>query len=140
MDAIAGLLRQPESVSASQDRGLLTAAEANIARIDSQIKGLPCLHDRDVAALQFVMSPIRTLPPELLSDIFLHVISVEFGEFQKALRLSHVSGYWRQLALWTPRLWTMPLPINIRNNSADYVATMTAFLERSHPLPIPIYL
>jgi hypothetical protein len=61
----------------SQARQRIEECEANIAHIDSQVKDLLRLRERDretIAALRFVLSPIRTLPCELLVEIFQLVV------------------------------------------------------------------
>ncbi|KAI0350462.1 hypothetical protein OH77DRAFT_1364977, partial [Trametes cingulata] len=64
------------------------------------------------------MAPIARLPPELLSEVFLHLVRRAFEEiaasyyvssggsrFYKWIAITHVCNAWRAVALNTPRLW-----------------------------------
>ncbi|KAJ7082988.1 hypothetical protein C8R44DRAFT_822699 [Mycena epipterygia] len=69
---------------------LITAAEENIARIESQIKDLMCLRDRErglITALRLVIAPIRKLSSELLVQIFLHSLSSFRPSIKDALKI-----------------------------------------------------
>ncbi|KAJ7082969.1 hypothetical protein C8R44DRAFT_58137 [Mycena epipterygia] len=136
------LLGQSTTTSFEQQaKSLIAAAEENIARIDSQIKDLMCLRDRErglITALRLVIAPIRKLPSELLVQIFLHSLSSFRPSIKDVLKLCHVCALWKQLAYRTPGLWTIELPINITKDSTDYIAARKVWLERSAPLPIPI--
>lgn len=64
---------------------------------------------------QEASSPIVAIPSEVLSHIFVCAMTYDlsWGDFGldnefdwKALRLSHVCRYWRDVALDTPRMWT----------------------------------
>ncbi|KAJ7644609.1 hypothetical protein FB45DRAFT_298158 [Roridomyces roridus] len=130
---------------------LILAAEANIARIDSQMRDLLRLRDRErgiIAVLKQVIAPIRKLPAELLVEIF-RVVAAQAGKLSKptftshalssVLALSQVCAHWRQLACTTPQLWNYQVFLNFRKAPSDvYLATTKTFFERSAPLPIPI--
>ncbi|RXW22487.1 hypothetical protein EST38_g3364 [Candolleomyces aberdarensis] len=54
--------------------------------------------------------PFRTLPVEIVNEIFLHCLPSSDEEFQPTpskapLLLCHVSSYWRSAAMGDPRLW-----------------------------------
>ncbi|KAJ7062267.1 hypothetical protein C8F01DRAFT_1137048 [Mycena amicta] len=146
MDALATMLAQSASHTfEAQAKTLLTAAEANVARIDSQIRDLVCLRERErasIAVLKFVTSPIRKVPTELLVEIFLCTVLLTGNRSPLLARLvlSQVSTYWRAVALRTPQLWAIELPIKLGRDTPEYIATAKLFLERSHPFPVPVRL
>jgi len=84
--------------------------------------------ERRRAACGTLLSPIRRLPPEILSQVFSHYCqqtSISFEGFNSskrvgtpvveapALALSHVCSFWRELSLYTPELWSS-LKIDLR--------------------------
>ncbi|KAJ3497948.1 hypothetical protein NLJ89_g10283 [Agrocybe chaxingu] len=78
-------------------------------------------------------SPVSTLPPEVLSHIFACCIPQEQFPVpcstEAPLLLSHVSGYWRDLTLALPHLWTA-LHINYKDPASD-IAFASLWLSRS---------
>ncbi|OSD07618.1 hypothetical protein PYCCODRAFT_1359216, partial [Trametes coccinea BRFM310] len=88
------------------------------------------------------MSPIHSLPVELLTAIFqLGVDSDPIpddqirGQPTFELLISHVCRYWRQVALHTPHLWT-----TIHFRTRAHMARADAYLARNGKLPIDIYV
>ncbi|KAF7357588.1 F-box domain-containing protein [Mycena sanguinolenta] len=113
-------------------------SELNIISLDSQINALIDLRDSkraSVLALRYIISPIRTLPVELLAEIF--DLTVEnYTHIDDAHRISQVCSHWRQVAHSTPRLWTRRLAVDLREK--DFADELKTWLARSAPLPIPI--
>ncbi|KAJ7606075.1 hypothetical protein FB45DRAFT_462850 [Roridomyces roridus] len=159
MDNIASALMLGHSSASnfeSKAKQLILAAEANVARIESQIRDLLRLRDRErgvIASLKQVISPIRKLPAELLVEIFSIVAGVGTTEpewllrrstspaLRKVLVISQVCAHWRQLACTTPQLWNFPVKLSLKKARSDsFLATTKTFLERSAPHPIPILL
>ncbi|KAJ6451610.1 hypothetical protein C8R45DRAFT_752344, partial [Mycena sanguinolenta] len=56
-----------------------------------------------VLALKYILSPMRTLPVELLAEIFDLAID-DYAHIRDAHRISQVCSDWRQIAHSTPRL------------------------------------
>ncbi|KAI8978875.1 hypothetical protein BD414DRAFT_494684 [Trametes punicea] len=88
------------------------------------------------------MSPIHTLPVELLTSIFqLGVDSDPIpddqirGEPTFEVLVSHVCRHWRQVALHTPHLWT-----TIHFRTRAHMARAETYLSRNGRLPIDIYV
>ncbi|KAJ7596085.1 hypothetical protein C8J56DRAFT_924008 [Mycena floridula] len=71
--------------------------------------------DKDLQRYKSVIHPIRRIPTEILSEIFLTFADEEVGEFNLASSLdprsmnwifSLVSSYWRSVAVSLPQLWS----------------------------------
>ncbi|KAJ7286332.1 hypothetical protein C8J57DRAFT_1118959 [Mycena rebaudengoi] len=122
--------------------------DAKIAHLNSQIRDLLCLRQLErekIAMLRVVVAPIRRLPTELLTDIFLLSVKdyVFFGADCRlaVLRLSHVSPYWRQVAHSAPRLWTFRVTLQPKTKpTEDYLSSTKAWMERSSPLPVSVHV
>ncbi|KAJ7776758.1 hypothetical protein DFH07DRAFT_951375 [Mycena maculata] len=130
-------------------RNLIAAAEENIARIESQIRDLIRLRDRErgtIARLRIAIAPIHKLPAELLAEIFLLVANNGYGmtrweTINEVQVLTQVCAYWRQVAHTTPRLWIGAVDNRVEKTPTDnYLACTKGWLERSTPLPVPVYL
>ncbi|KAJ7145047.1 hypothetical protein C8R46DRAFT_1199911 [Mycena filopes] len=127
---------------------LIEASEANIARIESQIRDLECLRARErgiIARLRIAISPVHKLPAELLVEVFRYTCSdYTYNNTQTIKRvqaLSHVCAHWRQVAIATPRLWTDGLRISLDETPTDaYLAGLKEWLNRSAPLPISVHV
>ncbi|KAJ7726511.1 hypothetical protein B0H16DRAFT_1894746 [Mycena metata] len=127
----------------SHARLLIEASEANIARIESQIRDLERLRDREraiVARLRAAIAPVHKLPAELLVEIFRYHCSYP-SIVKKVQALSHVCVYWRRVAITTPQLWTNVPYIDLAKTPTDpYVAGLKEWVDRSAPLPIHVHL
>jgi hypothetical protein len=137
--------------STMQIKQLIEESNFKINSFESQIAVLIELRDREraaVAALQYLITPIHTLPVEVLSDIFVLTVFNGPNEIysgssyvKDALRVFHVCSDWRQVAHCTPRLWSRA-EINLsqrgRRSQDTDVEGMRAWLIRSAPLPISV--
>ncbi|KAJ7057550.1 hypothetical protein C8F01DRAFT_319381 [Mycena amicta] len=127
-----------------QSRSLLVEAEATLAEIEAQIQTLLYARDRQrarVAALKYAVAPVRMLPADVLTEIFLNVVKRSTSkQVKRALRVAGVCAYWRQLALSTPRLWDMPMILDASSVSPAYAAVTNDILKRSSPHPISLTL
>ncbi|KAJ6466323.1 hypothetical protein C8R45DRAFT_877011 [Mycena sanguinolenta] len=106
---------------------------------DAQLTALVELRDSQracVLALRCIISPVRTLPVELLSEIFTLSIGDD-THIRDAHRISQVCAHWRQVAHSTPRLWDRPLTVDLCEGKA-VADWLKAWLRRSFPLPIAI--
>ncbi|KAK7065050.1 hypothetical protein R3P38DRAFT_65050 [Favolaschia claudopus] len=134
---LSGIL--PSSVSVTKViKALIAASEERIAQIDSQIRDLQCMRDREsglIAWLKLGISPIRKLPDEMLTNIIRHARTT----VQSSFWLSQVCKHWRQLAHRTPALWTGQLPLRlltVADPSPEHIAVIKAYVQRSNPLPL----
>ncbi|KAJ6451625.1 hypothetical protein C8R45DRAFT_1124717 [Mycena sanguinolenta] len=132
----------------------VASLQNEIAALESQIAALVELRDRECAAgdaLRFLIAPIRTLPAELLAEIFVLTIrEPDSNEFvllknslhvRDAFRVSHVCHQWRQVANGTPQLWTGPIHLLFKDDSEKeeiFAIGLRAWLARSEPLSLPI--
>ncbi|KAF8143824.1 hypothetical protein K438DRAFT_1875263 [Mycena galopus ATCC 62051] len=108
--------------------------ERKIAALQSQI-------DREracSAALRYIISPIYTLPVEVLAEIFkLAIGDYAYTYIRDAHRLSQVCVDWRQVVHGTPQLWAGHLEIALDSSRGeDYADGLEAWVARSAPLPI----
>ncbi|KAJ7264905.1 hypothetical protein B0H12DRAFT_1217100 [Mycena haematopus] len=138
------LLEQKERISKSSKTDVerfIEESELKITSLESQISALVELRDREracVDALRNLISPIHTLPVELLAEIF----ELAIGEDDEAVfRISQVCSDWRQVAHSTPRLWATDTVVYLRPSRSGeeeqvYMAGVKALLVRSAPLTI----
>ncbi|KIM35305.1 hypothetical protein M413DRAFT_32564 [Hebeloma cylindrosporum] len=103
---------------------------------------------------QCLLSPLRYLPPELLTEIFLFAIprerffetepdvAIEEPNHRFILRLSQVCRYWRKVALAEQRLWTsIPALGKWQSDQPEpesKIQLMRTFIERSGNAPIHV--
>ncbi|KAJ7644635.1 hypothetical protein FB45DRAFT_1053342 [Roridomyces roridus] len=127
-----------------QVKGYIRVSEANIARIEAQIQDLTRLRDQErelISALKPLIAPIRKLPVELLTEIFLLAVGSKKEWLIHALVVSQVCAHWRRVACATPQLWNGEIALNLTKPRSDvYLATTKTFFERSTPLSIPVLL
>ncbi|KAJ7366390.1 hypothetical protein DFH08DRAFT_1071913 [Mycena albidolilacea] len=125
-----------------------SSSKADIERLieesESKIVSLESLELRErehacVAALRYLMSPIRTLPVELLTEIFGLAIHDD-THIEDAFRVSQVCSDWRRVAHCTPELWNRNFRVDIAGGDSDefYADGLKDWLARSAPLPVPI--
>ncbi|KAJ7162935.1 hypothetical protein C8R46DRAFT_1221736 [Mycena filopes] len=145
--AVASLI--PDILSfESQAKLLIQASEANIARIESQIRDLERLRDRErgiLTRLRSAIAPVHKLPAELLVEVFRYTCDDPTFDhpstIKKVQALTHVCAYWRRVAITTPQLWTHFPPIQLAKTPRDaFLAGLKEWLKRSAALPIDIYL
>ncbi|KAJ7627539.1 hypothetical protein DFH06DRAFT_729228 [Mycena polygramma] len=155
----------------NQVKALMQAAEANIARLTAQIRELNSMREKErsvLATLRLMIVPIGKLPTELLVEIFRlavhtpvlseHVLEAPvyssrplyYGDLRtglrKALCLSQVSPYWRQIVHDAPQLWAegvVGVHLGGKQGSLPrdiYLEGLKTLLSRSSPYPISIDL
>ncbi|KAJ6498714.1 hypothetical protein DFH09DRAFT_1103075 [Mycena vulgaris] len=105
MDPIILLLGQPLASRnfESQAKTLIEASEANIAQIESQIRDLVRLRDREcgvIARLRLAIAPIHKLPTELLVEVFR--LATEHASFKSGINKTYALSQ-----LWTGSYWTL---------------------------------
>ncbi|KAJ6512007.1 hypothetical protein C8R47DRAFT_939850, partial [Mycena vitilis] len=98
-----------------EDVAALAALNAEISGLRTRYKELVILRNRRrkrVQTLRAIVSPLRLLPPEILSLIFMNCPRADTeGAIQNPspllapLLLVQICSRWRHVALDTPRLW-----------------------------------
>ena len=127
--------------------GDIMRLSGEITRLNAILDGLTCKRDalRTYTHLHAALvAPIRRLPPEVLSEIFLcykDENSVSLPRLNKApLLLGGVCGRWRTIALSTPRLWnSFALTIRPKYLKSDAMLAKT-WLARAATCPLTIRL
>ncbi|KII88525.1 hypothetical protein PLICRDRAFT_110496, partial [Plicaturopsis crispa FD-325 SS-3] len=90
-------------------REIVDRRREDLARIDEQIDDLRQRRERLVESLDdhaALLAPIRRLPPEILSEIFFHVMPTMLTvDSRMAPVLGQVCAYWRHVFFSSPKLW-----------------------------------
>ncbi|KAK6978016.1 F-box domain-containing protein [Favolaschia claudopus] len=137
--------------SLESDRTFVAHKAAQILELENQIDVL----ERSIDVLRVAQKPaqdrldsykypVLTLPPEIISEIFLHFLPT-YPEAPGLLdnpsptNLTHVCRHWRAIAIATPALWRS---IDLRHDEAHAEAVNTLcplWLERSGNLPLSFF-
>jgi hypothetical protein len=100
--------------------------------IDTELK-LEALR-KSVIERKVWIAPIRKMPHELLSQIFMEV---SMDDWKAPLTLQAVSRWWRDVVVGSPRAWTfMPL---FKWDHAGHYKLVSLFIERSRNATLHIY-
>ncbi|KAJ7893729.1 hypothetical protein B0H14DRAFT_2684575 [Mycena olivaceomarginata] len=131
--------------SKTEIKNFIEESDSRLASIEAQIAALLERRDCERATgftLRALIAPIRSLPTELLAEIFMLSIRAPIpGQWsrqpyiQDAFRMAHVSSHWRRVAVGTPRLWAGPIRAL---RGMFYADGLKLWLARSEPLSIPI--
>ncbi|KAJ7359215.1 hypothetical protein DFH08DRAFT_1074752 [Mycena albidolilacea] len=136
--------------SKKEMKEFIKESESKITSLDSQIAALVERRERErsvLASLQCISAPIRTVPVELLAEIFTLIMREEaqhLSHFKQAFWLSHVCAHWREVANTIPRLWIGPIVVanpRILPMAEDAsIDVMQNWLSRSAPLSVPVLI
>ncbi|KAJ7150723.1 hypothetical protein C8R46DRAFT_1123979 [Mycena filopes] len=91
-----------------------------------------------------LLSPVRTLPPEILQEIFMACLPTKHFAIMHAseapLLLGRVCSAWRTISLLTPHLWSSVhiVPSAMGHDPEDKWASLTTWLQRSGSCPLRI--
>ncbi|KAJ6616453.1 hypothetical protein B0H10DRAFT_1799506, partial [Mycena sp. CBHHK59/15] len=121
--ALISTNRPPTDAEVQNIQGLLSEAHADLSQLDAQVlhtasvlaylRARQLQRRREVDSLASVLSPIRRVPPEILSEIFLCCLAnglaskgyLSTDSSEVPLVLGRVSSTWRAITLATPSLW-----------------------------------
>jgi F-box-like len=129
----------------------ISSAQADISQLDGEIYRLQALldgliHKRDTLQTYTrshtaLIAPIGRLPPEILSEIFLHCRDPKKRRLDKVpLSLGSVCSRWRTIALSTAQLWaSFALTIESKYLRSDEMLAKT-WLARAGTCPLTIRL
>ncbi|KAJ6466434.1 hypothetical protein C8R45DRAFT_1173086 [Mycena sanguinolenta] len=121
--SVRAILEQMRQYSKADMVRRVEESDMKIKSLEKQLAALMELRDHEralSAALKYLLSPIYTLPAELLAEIFKHAVDEE-THLVDVFRVSQVCLDWREVAHNTPRLWTgvLPIPIALVLRSTD---------------------
>ncbi|KAJ7461523.1 hypothetical protein FB451DRAFT_1095826 [Mycena latifolia] len=148
--SLVALVNTPSSTArAGQNQiyeQLIAESESKIADIDSQMQDLQCLRSqeqRNIVLWRNLIAPINALPTELLVEIFLFSLPLQYfaeRDNNTIIRLSQVCHRWREVAHSTPFFWAeFHIKIEEDSPSDAYIAGMKAWLDRSLNLPVTLW-
>ncbi|KAE9395652.1 hypothetical protein BT96DRAFT_772517, partial [Gymnopus androsaceus JB14] len=156
-----GTNHAPSTNELAELKSLLIVPKHELSRLDSEIARLQGIMDglsssraqikQYIDAHQSLMSPVRQIPPETLSEIFVWCLpSVDSDTYsvrsldEAPLILTTICRDWRRIAIQTPLLWPslhIYHPSNITDAAfARRTKGINLWLERTASLPISISL
>ena len=126
-----------------QMKSTVESVENEIVRLRRSLTELEDYRSRlydNITRHQAVLSPIRKLPPEILTEIFLHaadgssvVWPKQNGEVEMAFLLGRICSYWRTITHSLPLLWSnicLDIPSALESRPPDSLkATSVAVHE-----------
>jgi hypothetical protein len=134
----------------SDDKNRINLIDAEIVSLQSQIHNLnstlgKSLQERNDAKLhalehRCILSPIRRVPPELISEIFDLIYGGEAGK-RPPWYLGHISRSWRHIALSIGQLWaSVTVDVELRLSKTDVLlASMKEQLRRAARVPLDVH-
>lgn len=164
MALVADLLASnavPSPTEASTLSQELAFSRKQLAVIESRISVLAREREKiqlDIAKRSTILSVIRQVPSDVLSDIFIACIDKNFGSGVRSKTtldtrappwtLAQVCSRWRAVALSTPEIWaTVRIIMSAKHNShidndhssEDLILGVQLYRSSNHPLSISIY-
>ncbi|KAJ7020843.1 hypothetical protein C8F04DRAFT_1315853 [Mycena alexandri] len=132
----------------SDDKNRISLLDAEIVSLQSQIHNLNATlaqslqkrNDAKLHALQHhcILSPIRRVPPELISEIFGRVCGGEAGK-RLPWYLGHISRSWRHTALSLGHLWSS-ITVELHLSKTDVLmASMEEQLRRAARVSLDVH-
>lgn len=138
----------PSAMDAVHVRIALTELDSELTALDAEIQSLEaklllvrqrretCSQKKDSMAA--VISPLRLLPPELISEIMFHALAdSRYPRLDDILTLGHICRRWRQVLYATPRLWES---ISIDVHPTLPTAEVKSWLGHSKARPLSLSL
>ncbi|KIM29290.1 hypothetical protein M408DRAFT_23072 [Serendipita vermifera MAFF 305830] len=92
--------------------------------------------EKDIEARRGWIAPVRKLPIEILTEIFLYSRAV--SELSP-ITISEVCRLWRRVILATPQAWTL-IYLRTEEHDRDDTQYLTTFIERSDPYPLHLWM
>ncbi|KAJ7639719.1 hypothetical protein DFH06DRAFT_1217688, partial [Mycena polygramma] len=141
-----------EKAALAADRARVADIETHILELEARILSLrreqKVLHQEKIVRqdrLDAYVYPVLTLPPEILSEIFVHFLPVypirpPITGLLSPTVLTHICRTWREIALSTPALWravlaNLPRPrwgkTTVDERLRAELRLLTAWLKRS---------
>ncbi|KAK7018410.1 hypothetical protein R3P38DRAFT_2982623 [Favolaschia claudopus] len=123
----------------------IAAARIRLAELDTLINSLIVERQNLRDTLDAVIYPVSSLPPEILSHIFVRCLSSKRPAKHLApLLLTQICRLWREIALATPELW-QAVALNARRDMVAHAhqnpeRLLEMWLDRSATLPLTLSL
>ncbi|KAJ7897738.1 hypothetical protein B0H13DRAFT_2337798 [Mycena leptocephala] len=120
----------------TRPRSHLTKSERHFAAVEAP------LAESESSGVQWAgdgVHPVLGIPPEILSEIFLHCVELTYR--RSPLRLASICNAWRAVALSTPALWTSfhASHINAGPSTVDNMfRSLQCWLPRAGSLPLDL--
>ncbi|KAJ7605594.1 hypothetical protein FB45DRAFT_952782 [Roridomyces roridus] len=115
----------------------LTDIEGQISALHSQLARLETDRETILEKLASVVYLVLTIPSEITSEIFLHYLDHYPSSTCSPLVLSRVCSLWRNVALFTPALWSR-LHFGFKNSPKADQSVLRLWLSRAASLPLDI--
>ncbi|KAJ7857777.1 hypothetical protein B0H13DRAFT_1156463 [Mycena leptocephala] len=155
VDAYAGTNEAPPDLDRLRINELVDEETTALGSLNAQILELRARYrelimqrnrrKKRVRTLRAITSPLRVLPPEILSLIFMNCPRADAGT--RAIRnpspllapllLVQICSRWRRVALDTPMLWTELQLVHPRNQLRDNIM-LENWVSNASPLPISL--
>ncbi|KAJ7479753.1 hypothetical protein FB451DRAFT_1365468 [Mycena latifolia] len=112
-------------------------ARVRVAELAALIDTLTAERQHLQAALDAIIYPVLTLPPEITSHIFMQSIPEDMKPTRRSapLLLTQICHQWRAIALATPQLWQSCV-LDRKRRRGDCGMLLRMWLERSGSLPL----
>ncbi|KAJ6592320.1 hypothetical protein DFH09DRAFT_1273394 [Mycena vulgaris] len=130
-------------------RRVVAAERARKTRLDAQIAALEASLDRltearrvleaEIREHEGTLSPLRQMPPELLSLVFAFARPAESDADPAPWTVSHVSRRWRAISVSQPALWAAVV-LDLGRDRTATPFRLATHLQRSGNLPLVISL
>ncbi|KAJ7691852.1 hypothetical protein B0H16DRAFT_1853033 [Mycena metata] len=147
------IIADPQAARARRaaDRERIADLAARIVDLECSIRALRAEQETVQERLDAYTYPVLTLPPDLVSDIFVHFLPVypkraPHTGLLSPITLGQICRPWREIAFSTPQLWrtfklVLPARDSKRSGQADHVhMAMEAALCRSRSCPLSVEL
>ncbi|KAJ7020224.1 hypothetical protein C8F04DRAFT_198418 [Mycena alexandri] len=139
--------RNLHSVSSNDDlRTRLAVFDAEIAQLQTSLDQLILARAPVASALDSIVYPILTLPPEITAEIFLHYVDDEPLKLPKSYRRNRISGppllasvcqAWRGIAIHLQTLWS---DIKVDDTASETLIQCCLARAKDHPLSLNLKL
>ncbi|KAE9407203.1 hypothetical protein BT96DRAFT_150224 [Gymnopus androsaceus JB14] len=144
------VLLEPTDISFLRER--IFETETQVENLEAQISELTRQRDSklvELALFRNILSPVRRIPAEILSELFELACLPRDGIFHSkhtlvsyTYNLSSVCAAWRQIAHTIPRLWSKLCFDYGRHRKASMtdIECVGEWVNRSRGLPLDVYL
>ncbi|KAJ7641131.1 hypothetical protein FB45DRAFT_352883 [Roridomyces roridus] len=125
------------------DRAHIAEIDAQIAELEERIRLLRIDREATQRRLDAYTYPVLTLPPELVSEIFLHTLPAypacpPLTGPASPISLTHICQSWREVAIATPLLWRAIAFICAEQDLGGQTEVVRTWLDRSGSCPLSV--